>query len=100
MRDASSPDNDRVERARVLLRKIHELTAELENLIIPSGDDDDDLDNEIAVGDRVTVSQGTYKDKTGVVTGKRGERYLWITLDNGTNVYKMPHNLRLIQEDA
>ena len=71
-----SRDNDRVEQARVLLRKIHELTAELENLIIPSvDDDDDDLDSEIAVGDRVTVIQGTHKDKTCRIMGPYGLKW-------------------------
>ena len=80
-------------RARELLQQINLLCTELDDLLLRSVSEDSD-DN--LIGKRVHIIHGKHKGKNGVVTRPRGHLYYYITLDDGTEVFKMPANFHVV----
>ena len=85
-----------IEKARELLGKIQDMTVEMAGLLLPSNESNEEREESpegIKVGDRVLIIKGTHNNKKGLITGNCGSKFLWIKLDDGEKIRKMPHLL-------
>jgi hypothetical protein len=62
------------------------------------------LKGEVRVGDRVRIyARGRYCGRLGKITGKRGQMFWWIQLEekdesSGVTIYKMKTSFRVVEE--
>lgn len=88
-----------------LLSEVHNLCKEIERLLLNPprdqfprmGDDNEDLLNYKV---ELTTGRASMRGLTGKVVDRRGSKYWWVRLDNGSKVYRKAHTLVLLSGPA
>lgn len=93
--------NNNKKKALEVANEIRRLSTLLNEILTLHAEELEDNDNssDNSNGTHVRITNGTYKNKTGVIAGKRGSQFWWIRLDqDGEMIYKMAHNFMIIED--
>ena len=90
-------------RARDIIDEIRLLCQELDRIVLIPGPHEtaaDRLSRDPYIGKYVRITHGSHRGAQGTVARPRGVEFYYIHLDSGTEIYKKPHNFRVVRRPA